>query len=104
LIQSIVNGYIKKKKTGPLGYVFTIESESGFACTDIVKSAVDILRTKFSRPDFIYTYVRGDETYASYVIKGEDYSMGGVLQSTAVMQTSSVLSAGYYKPHPLENR
>jgi DNA-directed RNA polymerase subunit L len=31
--------------------------------------------------------------------------MGGVLQSTAVMQTSSgILSAGYYKPHPLENQ
>jgi DNA-directed RNA polymerase subunit L len=98
--------YKKEEDGTPLGYVFTIESESGFACTDIVKSAVDILRTKFQDPDFTYTYVRGDETYASYVIKGEDYSMGGVLQSTAVDNADKlgILSAGYYKPHPLENQ
>jgi DNA-directed RNA polymerase subunit L len=97
----------KKEEDGmPMGFVFTVESESGLPCSTIVDIATSILRKKFIDPDYTITFIRGDETYASYVIKNEDYSMGGVLQSTAVdnAEKMGIISAGYYRPHPLEDQ
>jgi DNA-directed RNA polymerase subunit L len=98
--------YKKEEDGTPMGFVFTVESESGFPCSTIVDIATSILRTKFIDPDYTITFIRGDETYASYVIKNEAYSMGGVLQSTAVdnAEKMGIISAGYYRPHPLEDQ
>lgn len=96
--------YKKEEDGTPSGFVFTVESESGFPCSKIIDIAANILREKFNDPDYTNAFIRGDETYISYVIKNEDYSMGGVLQSTAVdnAEKLGILSAGFYRPHPLE--
>jgi hypothetical protein len=73
-IRSTVRDCKKEEDGTPMGFVFTVES--GFR---VQRSSISplILRTKFIDPDYTITFIRGDETYASYVIKNEDYSMGG---------------------------
>jgi hypothetical protein len=66
----------KKEEDGtPMGFVFTVESGQD---SRVQRSSISPLtpRTKFIDPDYTITFIR-DETYASYVIKNEAYSMGG---------------------------
>lgn len=96
--------YAKEENGSPVGYKFVMESESGLACSEILGRACKILIDKFVDPSFEHAFVRDDASFVRYSIYGEGYTMGGILQSTAVdhAEDLDILSAGFHQLHPLE--
>lgn len=97
--------YAREEDGSPVGYKFVMESESGLTCEEIVNRSFKILLDKFADPSFEHAFVRGDATFVRYRIYGEGYTLGGMLQSTAVDHADDldIISAGFHQPHPLES-
>jgi DNA-directed RNA polymerase subunit L len=98
--------YLKQASGDPTGYEFVVETESGLDCSEIVGAALRVMKAKFASPAFTHDVIRGDDTHVRFTIEGEDHTLGGVLQSTAVDHGDELglVSTGYFKPHPLEPR
>jgi DNA-directed RNA polymerase subunit L len=86
----------------PMGFVFI---HCGIGQDSRQRSSISPLAysAKFIDPDYTITFIRGDETYASYVIKNEAYS-GEVSAPTAVDNAEDGYNQQYYRPHPLEDQ
>ena len=91
----------------PTAFRFTVESECGMTAEDIIRSAIDVLERRVTacsckNPDI------EDDKLVTYEFKGEGDTLGNLLQSSAVDllcgDDGPLLFAGYFKPHPLQDR
>lgn len=92
----------------PNAFRFTVESECGMTAEDIIRSAVDVLERRVTTCSCKNPDVNADDGLVTFEFKGEGDTLGNLLQSSAVDLLCGgdgpLKFAGYFKPHPLQDR
>jgi DNA-directed RNA polymerase subunit L len=92
----------------PKAFTLKIESECGMSARDILEIAVDVLEKKISGAKCTVSESDMAENAYSLEVKGEDHTLGNIMQSMAVDRLATddgpLKFVGYFCTHPLEKR